>query len=108
MSARVHAMLLAFLLAIVVGEPLRQHECAMHLGAVATSSPDGGKDGSGAHEHGAPAMHDPASARSGSADGESPEQDAHSCDCLGTCSVVAGVRLASVTELPAAVVTLAE
>src|SRR5690606_39587456 len=50
-SRRYTAVMLSFLLALVVGEPLRAHDCAMHLGAVRSASVTGGQHVSGGHEH---------------------------------------------------------
>jgi len=115
--------MLGFLLALVVGEPLRAHDCAMHLGAVRSASVTGGQHVSGGHEHHAGAGLTQASAAdigaeaSGFAataadeshpDNHADSQEQHNCDCLGTCCTVAAVRLASLPDAPVAVAALAE
>jgi hypothetical protein len=83
-SQRLAAWLLAALLALVVGEPLRVHECPVHLRSVteAAATDDAATPASGHHAH------------DEAADGEEPpssDHGGHACDCLGDCSTVAPV-----------------
>ncbi|HEY0970761.1 MAG TPA: hypothetical protein VGE02_07285 [Gemmatimonadales bacterium] len=83
-SQRLAVWLMAALLALVVGEPLRVHECPMHLRSVAAPAA-GHVDDHAADGH----------ATTGRADdhdsGQGEHDDDHGCDCLGTCCTVAPV-----------------
>ena len=79
---RAAAWLMAVLLALVVGEPLRAHACPIHFAGIEAAAQDAHADHAG---HGAAATHGGAPA---DADGERPP-----CDCLGQCGLAALVAL---------------
>jgi len=87
-------LLLPLWLSLTMGEGSLVHICPMH------ASPHRGS----AHVHGMTGAHDPASSDSpASPDKSAPGDSHHTCNCLGTCPVVAGAALPSVGSIPAAV-----
>lgn len=121
-SRRLTALLLGLLFSMVVAEPLRAHDCAMHMGTVrSTATPvehtepgshgeqQHGENGHGHQHHAASATTANSHTAAGHSSGNHSEsQDSHACDCVGTCSTVAAVRLAVLPTVPTAVVDQAE
>ena len=98
------ARLLSVLLAFVVGEPFRVHECPVHLRTAAQH--DGTRPAADAHAaHGSHAAHRAAAVPDGAADAGAPAAPTHRCDCLGDCGLatIAALRPHPALWVPAAV-----
>ena len=107
---RAVALLLSVLLAFVVGEPFRVHECPIHASIAARQGASAAAcDAHGSGDaHGSHAAHGMAAAHDAAHDAGAPAAPTHRCDCLGLCGLatLAVLRPHPALWVPAAVAAI--